>query len=101
LYTTSEIFCKPVFPHFFPFVAWRRPGNTVQETCLIGQLMMLASLPRLYLRPMGRLRARNAGCDGWVQKIVYNLAMECLNGVIPACPRRYAGAMAEYFLPTD
>jgi hypothetical protein len=22
LYTTSEIICKPVFPHFFPFVGW-------------------------------------------------------------------------------
>ncbi|MCE7762564.1 hypothetical protein GQL56_07890 [Pseudomonas putida] len=101
MYTTSEIFCKPVFPHFFPFVAAQRPVNTVQETCLIGQLMTFASLRGLYLRPMGRLWAGNVGCDGWVQKIVYNFAMECLNGVIPACRRRYAGAMAEYFLPTD
>ncbi|WP_201199128.1 hypothetical protein [Pseudomonas sp. S37] len=101
MYTTSEIFCKPVFPHFFPFVAWQRSGNTVQETCLIGQLMALGSAPALYLRPMGRFWARIAECDRRDQKIVYNFAMECLNGVIPA--HRWPGAvlMAVYFLPTD
>ncbi|WP_133295915.1 hypothetical protein [Pseudomonas sp. AFG_SD02_1510_Pfu_092] len=101
MYTTSEIFCKPVFPHFFPFVASQRPGKTVQETCLIGQLVTMAPAPRLYLRPMGRLSARIPGCDGRDQKIVYNLAMECLNGGIPAHRRPLAVAMAVYFLPTD
>jgi hypothetical protein len=101
LYTTSEIFCKPVFPHFFPFVASQRPGKTVQETCLIGQLMTLVSLPGLSLRSVGRSGARFAAGDRWIEKIVYNLCSECLNDVIPACRRRYAGATAEYFLPTD
>jgi hypothetical protein len=41
------------------------------------------------------------GCDGWVQKIVYNFLAECLNGVIPAHRRPFGVAMAVYFLPTD
>ncbi|MCE5979525.1 hypothetical protein [Pseudomonas sp. JR33AA] len=101
MYTTSEIFCKPVFPHFFPFVASQRLGKTVQETCLIGQLMTLGSAAALYLRPVGRFWARIAGRDRRDQKIVYNFAMECLNGVIPAHRRPYGVAMAVYFLPTD
>jgi hypothetical protein len=59
LYTTSEIFCKPVFPHFFPFVGWGGAVKPLQETCLIGQLMAAASACHLSLR----LAADIAGAD--------------------------------------